>query len=307
MYQLERYDGRNRYSCPNCGMKKEFSRYIDENGDYLSDEVGRCNREVNCGYHYSPKQFFFDNPNLKGNRKFTENNKKRQILNSGFKPKRVDFIPNTELLKTMGNYNRNNFIEFLLNRFSANEIQNCIRQYLIGTWTDNRTVFWQVDNQGRVRTGKLIAYNTENGKRVKTVQISWIHAELKYRKELPEDFELEQCLYGEHLLQGDFSKSIGIVESEKTAIVASLYMPDFIWLATGGCKNLQLEKLLKISDNKKIVLFPDSAKFSEWSCKANEARLKFNLNVSVSDLLEKRLNDDEKREDYDLADFLLAN
>jgi len=26
------------------------------------DHVGRCNRESNCGYHYSPKQFFADNP-----------------------------------------------------------------------------------------------------------------------------------------------------------------------------------------------------------------------------------------------------
>ena len=64
-YQLERYRGRGtRYTCPQCGRKYTFTRYIDteNNNIYISDNVGKCNRLDKCGYHYTPKQYFTDNP-----------------------------------------------------------------------------------------------------------------------------------------------------------------------------------------------------------------------------------------------------
>ena len=64
-YQLERYRGRGtRYTCPQCGRKYTFTRYIDteNNNQYISDNVGKCNRLDKCGYHYTPKQYFTDNP-----------------------------------------------------------------------------------------------------------------------------------------------------------------------------------------------------------------------------------------------------
>ena len=83
-YQLERYRGRGtRYSCPQCGRKYCFTRYIDteDNNKYLSDNVGKCNRLDKCGYHYTPKQYFTDNPHKRDNflvvdgslRPFTDN------------------------------------------------------------------------------------------------------------------------------------------------------------------------------------------------------------------------------------------
>ena len=64
-YQLERYRGRGtRYTCPQCGRKYTFTRYIDteNNNKYISENVGKCNRLDKCGYHYTPKQYFIDNP-----------------------------------------------------------------------------------------------------------------------------------------------------------------------------------------------------------------------------------------------------
>ena len=69
-YQLERYRGRgSRYVCPQCGRKYVFTRYIDthNNNTYLSDNVGKCNRLDKCGYHYTPRQYFEDNPWLRDN------------------------------------------------------------------------------------------------------------------------------------------------------------------------------------------------------------------------------------------------
>ena len=62
---LEKYRGRStRYTCPQCGRKHTFTRYIDteNNNQYLSERVGKCNRLDKCGYHYTPKQYFADNP-----------------------------------------------------------------------------------------------------------------------------------------------------------------------------------------------------------------------------------------------------
>ena len=66
-YQLEKYRGRgSRYVCPKCRRKQTFTRYIDTyNNIYINDDVGKCNRIDKCGYHYTPHQYFEDNPHLR--------------------------------------------------------------------------------------------------------------------------------------------------------------------------------------------------------------------------------------------------
>ena len=63
-YQLEKYRGRGtRYVCPQCHRKGVFTRYVDTyNNIYISDNVGKCDRLDKCGYHYTPKQYYTDNP-----------------------------------------------------------------------------------------------------------------------------------------------------------------------------------------------------------------------------------------------------
>ena len=65
---LEKYRGLStRYTCPRCGRKHTFTRYIDteNNNNYISDNVGKCNRLDKCGYHYTPREYFTDNPWLR--------------------------------------------------------------------------------------------------------------------------------------------------------------------------------------------------------------------------------------------------
>ena len=93
-------------------------------------------------------------------------------------------------------------------------------EYRVGTskhWPGS-CVFWQIDINGRVRTGKVMLYDAESGKRVKEPysHLTWAHSLLK----LP-DFNLRQCFFGEHLLPMNRGKPVALVESEKTAMVAS--------------------------------------------------------------------------------------
>ena len=57
------------------------------------------------------------------------------------------------------------------------------------------TIFWQVDKQMKIRTGKIILYEPNTGKRVKDSwpNVTWVHSTIR------QDFGLSQCLYGEHL------------------------------------------------------------------------------------------------------------
>lgn len=299
---LEKYSGNgNRYACPQCEKPKSFVKYIDtESNDYVSSEVGRCNRESKCGYHYPPKEFFRNNPQIK--------EPKNVVIARAEKTVKIKFDTVSEEIfqSTLCDYDKNQFVIFLLNIFGREKTEQAIKTYLIGTWNEMKTVFWQIDSEISMRTGKIILYNSENGKRDKIQSPYWVHSELKRKKEVSQEFILKQCLFGEHLLNEDLNKPIAIVESEKTAIIASICVPDLLWMATGGCGNLNLNSLRKIK-NRQTILFPDSSKFELWSKKMDEANKLFNSDLKISNLLELKLTDTQKREDYDIADFLLAS
>jgi hypothetical protein len=310
-FTLEPYKsgGANRYTCPSCGKRRQFTRYIDVGkGQYLGDHVGRCNRESSCGYHYSPSDFFRDNPNYRVDDTIAKpfpTRRETNILNS--RPIRFDTIPIEVLKKSLSNTRENAFNYFLTRTFGTQQAAEAQRRYLVGTWKDGRTVFWQVDRAGKIRTGKLMAYNRNTGKRLKNISPSWVHADRTSSGFNPEKpFMLLQCFFGEHLV-GKTDSPVAVVESEKTAIIMSTLYPRHIWLATGGCKNLKVDRLkLFYGAKRQIALFPDSSQFKAWSAIADEARRRMGLNIKISDLLERRLSAEQIAEDIDLADVVIS-
>lgn len=296
-YILEPYKGiSSRYVCPECKQRnKTFALYIDtETGQHINSNVGRCNRETSCGYHYSPKQYFTDN-NISND---------RSNFQLRVKPKVIEVKPNfiePELLKaSLQNYDANNFIIYLNSLFGKEITNGLISKYFIGTskYWNNATVFWQIDTKGKIRTGKIMLYNNTTGKRVKEPHsfIQWIHSALKL-----ENFQLRQSLFGEHLIT-DNQKTIALCESEKTAIIASVYFPKFVWLACGQLQGLTIDKC-KILEGRKVILYPDLKAFDKWSSKADE--LSHIAKFTVSNLLERKATDTEKQQGFDLADYLI--
>lgn len=57
-------------------------------------------------------------------------------------------------------------VQVLLDLFpmESQAVQLAVQKYLIGT-IDSKTVFWQIDRGGNIRTGKIIKYHPETGKR----------------------------------------------------------------------------------------------------------------------------------------------
>lgn len=300
-YKLEPYKGMNtRYRCPSCQQRdKTFSLYIDtETGEHIHPSVGRCNRESNCGYHYTPKQYFQDN-NISFDTPQSKAYKPRPVTPQ---QKPVSFIP-VEVFKASLNptaFEANHFVQFLINLFGVEVASQLVSRYFIATskhW-NGATVFWQIDTQGKVRTGKIMLYSPTTGKRVKNLELPvyWVHKALKQ----PE-FELRQCFFGEHLLI-DNTKPVAIVESEKTAVIASVYLPQFIWVAVGSLTNLNAEKC-SILKGRTVTLFPDLNGFDKWSSRAKE--LSHLAIFTVSDLLERKATEAERKQGFDLADYLI--
>lgn len=308
-YQLEKYRGsRSRYPCPRCGKKNEFARYIDEIGDHLDSSVGRCNRESSCGYHLTPKEFL----GLSAPIRPVGNNRMNAIttVNTVNAPSRFnqaeyfDTIDNSLLVRSLEHTDKNRFLNFLLSFIDPEHVGKMIKDYLIGTTKTGKTVFWQIDAKGRGRTGKIISYDEKTGKRDKQINPSWIHYELKRAKVLPEAFQHQLCFFGEHLLNRDKRKPVAVVEAEKTAAVASIFLDQYIWLAIGGKSYLKAEKLRRFR-GRKIVLFPDADGFDLWQREAADAK-RFGLNVTTSRIIEDAATAEEKKGGYDLADYLIA-
>jgi hypothetical protein len=193
-------------------------------------------------------------------------------------------------------YELNYFVTFLNNHFGTKIAGQLVCKYFIGTskkW-QGATVFWQIDTQGKVRTGKIMLYSPTTGKRGK--DFTYVHKEIKQ----PE-FVLNQCFFGEHLLSESI-KPVAIVESEKTAIIASYFYPQFVWLASGGIDGLNPDKW-NVLKGRTVTLFPDLKAFEKWKAKAKE--ISKIAKVTVSEYLEHIATEAERKEGLDLADYLL--
>ena len=123
---------------------------------------------------------------------------------------------------------------------------------------------------------------------------------MKASGQLPKDWELTQCLFGEHLLRQYPGKVVALVESEKTAVICAGLMPRFLWLATGG-KSCVNERLLVLK-GRKVVAFPDIDGYDEWVRKLADYP---ELGVTVSPVLQRNATREDREAHIDIADWLL--
>ena len=307
MIILEKYKGAaTRYTCPKCGRKRCFTRYINtDNNQYINNNVGICNHIQSCGYHFSPKEFFGENKEFK-----VFNVPK--VLNHSKELKPIHKIDKKIMLATLGNDSY--FMEFLRSRFPEQWVDRVRNDYMICGDKNKRVIFWQIDEYLRLRTGKIMAYDPITGKRLKEDNLkiknynlkiqplTWVHSELKKAEILDKDWQLTQCLFGLHLIRKYPEKPVFVVESEKTAVIMSILKPKYLWLATGGLSLLSWEKIWAIRD-RQIRLFPDLGCFEKWESKAKEIEQKIGVKMVVDDFVERYQHHYNLKQGDDLADI----
>jgi hypothetical protein len=145
-----------------------------------------------------------------------------------------------------------------------------LRQWNIGTDGEGWTLFHMIDAKGQHRTTKGIPYDRA-GKRlegarfgIKTLSGAYVN--------LSKDKGHRPCMFGEQWTQPgmamidhrgdkprqctyDATTPIVLVESEKTAVVASFMMPQWIWLASGGSTGITKEKASPLRDRVVLIMF----------------------------------------------------
>lgn len=305
-FSLQRYAGiSSRHTCPACGGKRCFTLYVDESGEPLSEIVGRCDHESSCGYHYKPKDYFRDHPEAGGEDWREVSPELRRYLEKRLvRCKPLCVIPFEMVTRSVRSAIASSFTRFLLKLFDAEMVAGLVRDYHLGVTKGGDVIFFQIDVHGLCRTGKIMKYDAETGHRIKDDdvkgKIGWVHSVMKYRKALHANWELSQCLFGEHLLARFPDKVVALVESEKTAVICAALMPDYVWLATGG--KSQFNERLRVLSGRQVVAFPDVDGYDEWVKKA--AAVPY-LNIKVSTILRDNATAEERDAHIDIADWLI--
>ena len=178
-------------------------------------------------------------------------------------------------------------------RFSEEQMLRAAERYRLGGSRNGETVFWLIDEAGRVRDGM--------------VGDTFASVLLKQRGILDKAWCAQHCLFGMHLLaEAQPRVPVAVVESARSAVILSEVYPTFVWLATGYPANSQLLAFLPLR-GRKVVCFPrtDStgSNYLAWLEFAKDLRT-FGINISVSDFLEQRSSEAQKNQEIDLLGFL---
>ena len=330
-YKLDDRPGKRKINCPNPACPdhkrsgaKTFTRYYDtQTGEFISDEVGRCDHEVKCRYHLTPAEYFDRYPMLK-------NCSKRSAAlhsasgGSSFSPQPSSFSPQPSASQTISydifrkslkDHHRNNLYLYLMFRLSKEVADRVAARYYLGTskYLPGAPVLWYIDSEYRITTGKIMYYpDPVKGKRYRESDryhgkpvVNFVHAVLKLR-----GFKRKPCFFGEHLLTAEPGKPVMVVESEKTALIAGAFFPDHVVLATGGMNGLQ-NLDWSLTRGREVVLVPDTSTddvaTKNWTEQAKQINTRFGLGMKISSKLDDIASEAQKAEGWDLGDYLLRS
>ena len=284
--------------CPHCG-RKSFVRYVDTQNDcqYVADEVGKCDHQHSCGYHYRPSEYYRDHAwarPARDNSQFSIINHplKRSTSLPPLQPLPMELVEQCHSPKsTFWRWFETECAQKL--NLDPAIVRQVYEDYYVGADSHGNVIYWQIDEQLRVRTGHIMQYQ-QDGKRHDGYQ-NWVHSDKNFKDKVPEGFVLRQCLFGQHLLPQRPETQVCLVESEKTAIIMAAYQPEYLWLATAGSGGLSPEKV-ECLRNRRFTLFPDSGCFDKWQKVMGRTE---GMQYIISNRLE------QYPQNADLADLLL--
>ena len=116
---------------PELWKKQCFVKYIDNQGEItFPDYVGRCDHEQSCKYHYTPSDYFKDNPTL------IDYDKRSSIKANNPKPclpPPTSFIDNELMKRSLTNYAMNPLYTYLSGVLGNDATSRIFQLYHVGT------------------------------------------------------------------------------------------------------------------------------------------------------------------------------
>jgi hypothetical protein len=151
----------------------------------------------------------------------------------------------------------------------------------------NVTVFWMIDEYGRVCLPKNVQYNASGDR-------TSIKPEMTYSA----TNNFYPCLFNACSLPTNEDATVMLVESEKTAVLAQYFFPNYVWVSSGGATNLSYNKAVVMKGRNVIVLFDPDEAGRTGAEKALEFLTKAGANAKSLDLVPERIDG------YDIADMI---
>ena len=241
-----------RLISPCCNKENRDGKFVNYIG-YAKD-YGYCH---SCGKASPPPTIYMDDKGLKyvwntalhswersseGIVNFSESSFSKKSI----KPKKTRFIPEAVIWKYYDTEPENNLLKYLRMNYSKERVDDVKESYVLGTTKNGGTIFWQINKDGNVQKAKISYYN-RYGKRTN-----------KFKVPYKNEDGYHSCLYGEHLLINSLkvNGTVILVESEKTAIVGDILLPNYVWLAYGGLNGLT-DKKMNCLEGCNVLIIPD--------------------------------------------------
>lgn len=305
--------------CPSC-HRKGYKPYLYPDGTLVHEECGRCDHESSCGYHVSPKEWFREHPDNSDGRHAHDVKPSVPPV-----PPPMVSIPWKHVIAASclnPGAGHNPLLRYWWTFFShvpeerrqtallyTGRMTQALRKYHVGTLQaegTGYTIWWIIDENGIVRSGKAMRYKAD-GHRDKTHPRAfiWMHRLAGLREEQPEHAQYVSCLFGLHRLKEGVTE-VHIVESEKTAVMMSVFRPDLCWMATMGLGNLNRFALSPLIEKGiLIVCHPDKDGYDKWDERVRQIRHdEPNVRIHVSDYVNNiwRPGDNPKSDILDLME-----
>lgn len=285
------------------------------------DPIDFIRKKEGCGYREAlerlAKRYNIDTGNP--NAEYT------QSIRKELPPLQMIEIPKAIAARTIADREKDRLVKWLRlqnwDDLQRKRLEQALYLYAIGQWTtwkgETFTCFWQCDEEGRLRSGKLMSYKADGHRDKEAYPFTddrgrqgfhsqdFVHSQM--RKEFPpEKYEYKATLFGMHLIRRFPKATVNIVESEKTAIIMAISYgvnEKSVWMATGGMQFLKRELLQPLIEKKlDIILYPDKDGIEKWRERANLINYK-RLKVETRTLLRCWIPDDGDK--ADIADIII--
>ena len=326
---------KNTYSCYSCGAHGDAIEFLmAKQGLSYPDALRWLAKKYSIVIPEDEKESWSDRLNA-----IIEKAKQAEArrLSERQQPK-ILYLPLETPAEMMKNTNDSDLVRWLYslpwNDDQRGRLPKMIKNYAVGVSRDGLSVFWQIDEQARVHTGKMMRYKAD-GHRDKDsdYNFDWVHSKL-FRQHVynEEEYDYETCLFGQHLLPFCPNAQIHLVESEKTALIMATYygnMSRNLWLATGGLQFFDRKHIqVLIDQGRDIIVYPDKDGSRIWSertyqlCKetgydklkvnptivSNEWREEDGKKADIADItIRKMTNDHRTKGKAILTDMISAN
>lgn len=178
-------------------------------------------------------------------------------------------------------------------KLSVEDMHQACDRYYLGKSKTGTPIYWMIDNLHRPLDAHIGA--------------TWISTLLKQRKPLIANWQVEHCLFGLHLLSSEKCSAVAIVESEASAIVLSALFPESIWMAYTTTSHLSPD-LFSPLEGHIVTIYPRTdptlSNYLFFQDLITLTLQQYDLDITVSPLLEDNATPDQKERCIDLLDYL---